>query len=371
MRPRSRRRRLPLLVALAVLGVGAGAGAAVLEEAHKSVLLDVDGEIRRVTTFAGSVEGLLRAHGVEVGEHDLVTPAPGARLRDGADVVVRYGRELTFEADGTQSTGWVAALDADDALRTLAGRGADVRLVASRTGDRAELPLPLRADGGRVDVVVDGMTHSLRYGGTGVAGLLERAGVDVDAADLVSVDVRGTAVTVVVQRVVTQDETTTTALPFARTERRDPERFADQRPRVERAGVEGVRTTVERVTTVDGVETERVLVSEDEVAPVDEVVAVGPRRRPPAPRPAVTGAGDDVWVRLAQCESGGRPTVVSPGGRFHGLYQFSVPTWRSVGGEGLPSEASPAEQRYRAQRLQARSGWGQWPACARRLGLIS
>jgi uncharacterized protein YabE (DUF348 family) len=344
----------------------------VLDAAHKSVRLDVDGEVTHVTTFAGSVEGLLRAHDVEVGEHDAVTPAPEARLRDGADVVVRFGRELTFEADGAEATGWVAALDADDALRKLAGRGSEVRLVASRSGDRLELPLPLRADGGRVDVVADGLTHSLHYDGTGMAALLERAGVALDAADLVSVDARGSTVAVVVRRVVTRDETTTTPLPFARTERQDPQRFADLRPRVERAGVEGARTVVERVTTVDGVETERVRVSEEEVAPVDEIVAVGTRQRPPAPRPAVTGgAGDDVWVRLAQCESGGRPDVVSPGGRFHGLYQFSVPTWRSVGGQGLPSQASPEEQRYRAQRLQARSGWGQWPACARRLGLIS
>ena len=34
------------------------------------------------------------------------------------------------------------------------------------------------------------------------------------------------------------------------------------------------------------------------------------------------------------------------------------------------SEASAAEQTQRAQALQARSGWGQWPACARALGLL-
>jgi hypothetical protein len=40
-----------------------------------------------------------------------------------------------------------------------------------------------------------------------------------------------------------------------------------------------------------------------------------------------------------------------------------------VGGSGLPSEASMEEQTARAQALQARSGWGQWPACTAKLGL--
>lgn len=98
----------------------------------------------------------------------------------------------------------------------------------------------------------------------------------------------------------------------------------------------------------------------------DEIVNIGTRERPAFVAPAfygdpITGGiPESVWVALAQCESGGRPSVISAGGRFHGLYQFSVATWRSVGGEGLPSQASPEEQRYRAVRLQARSGWGQW-----------
>ena len=76
-----------------------------------------------------------------------------------------------------------------------------------------------------------------------------------------------------------------------------------------------------------------------------------------------------MWARLAQCESGGNPRAVSASGTYHGLYQFSVATWRSVGGSGLPSQASPAEQTKRAQILQQRAGWGQWPACSAKLGL--
>jgi hypothetical protein len=52
---------------------------------------------------------------------------------------------------------------------------------------------------------------------------------------------------------------------------------------------------------------------------------------------------------------------------YHGLYQFSVDTWQRTGGIGLPSEATPREQTYRAILLYKRSGAGQWPHCGRYL----
>ncbi|MGB0120571.1 MAG: transglycosylase family protein [Solirubrobacterales bacterium] len=66
---------------------------------------------------------------------------------------------------------------------------------------------------------------------------------------------------------------------------------------------------------------------------------------------------------IASCESGGDPEIVSSSGLYHGKYQFSPATWESVGGEGLPSEASEAEQDFRAALLYDRSGPGQWPTC--------
>jgi soluble lytic murein transglycosylase-like protein len=68
------------------------------------------------------------------------------------------------------------------------------------------------------------------------------------------------------------------------------------------------------------------------------------------------------WAALADCESGGDPTAVNPAG-YYGLYQFSVSTWESVGGSGLPSEASSSEQTMRAQILYDRTGASSWPVC--------
>jgi hypothetical protein len=89
-------------------------------------------------------------------------------------------------------------------------------------------------------------------------------------------------------------------------------------------------------------------------------------RAAPAPAPVpVTG---DVWARLRQCESGGRYDI-NTGNGYYGAYQFLLSTWNRLGYPGYPHQASPAVQDEAAQKLQARSGWGQWPACTRRLGL--
>ena len=77
-------------------------------------------------------------------------------------------------------------------------------------------------------------------------------------------------------------------------------------------------------------------------------------------------AGD--FAALRQCESGGNYRI-NTGNGYYGAYQFALGTWRGLGYSGMPHQAAPATQDAAARELQARSGWGQWPACARKLGL--
>lgn len=72
------------------------------------------------------------------------------------------------------------------------------------------------------------------------------------------------------------------------------------------------------------------------------------------------------WAALSLCESGGNPRT-NTGNGFYGAYQFDAQTWVSVGGHGLPSDASLTEQTYRAQLLYARRGAQPWPACGHHL----
>jgi hypothetical protein len=84
-----------------------------------------------------------------------------------------------------------------------------------------------------------------------------------------------------------------------------------------------------------------------------------------SPAEADPSAAD--WARLRACESSGRYDVVATH-EHYGAYQFDMATWRSVGGEGVPSDADAAEQDYRALRLYRMRGWQPWE-CAGILGL--
>lgn len=88
---------------------------------------------------------------------------------------------------------------------------------------------------------------------------------------------------------------------------------------------------------------------------------------PPVAEPQPVSNGD-VWDALAQCESGGNWSINTGNGYYGGL-QFSLSSWRGVGGTGFPHEASRETQIAMGERLRASGGWGHWPACSRKLGL--
>ena len=121
---------------------------------------------------------------------------------------------------------------------------------------------------------------------------------------------------------------------------------------------------------------EQGLIPEDRVPPKPSPTPA-PTAEPSAPAAATPhyqnrgepsdAAKSQNWDALAQCESGGDPTIVSSGGSYHGLYQFSDSTWQAMGGSGSASDASAEEQTYRAQLLWDASGAGQWPACGKNL----
>lgn len=86
------------------------------------------------------------------------------------------------------------------------------------------------------------------------------------------------------------------------------------------------------------------------------------------PATAAADPSPEDWETLRFCESSGRYGVIATHAHY-GAYQFDIPTWRSVGGTGLPSDAAPAEQDYRALYLYRMRGWQPWE-CARMRGLV-
>jgi resuscitation-promoting factor RpfB len=81
--------------------------------------------------------------------------------------------------------------------------------------------------------------------------------------------------------------------------------------------------------------------------------------------------GEAAWSALAMCESSGNLRAVGGNGRYFGAFQFTLASWRWVGMSGNPVEHPYVVQLEAARRLHRRLGWGAWPVCARRLGLLA
>ncbi len=108
------------------------------------------------------------------------------------------------------------------------------------------------------------------------------------------------------------------------------------------------------------------LMPDDTNPPTTTTVAVQPRepmapqvKWPPAPRHRGCGRSLD---QIKQDESGGSYTEVNPSSGAGGAYQFLPSTWRSNGGQGLPQNASPAEQDRIAAKVYAEQGTAPWRA---------
>lgn len=81
-------------------------------------------------------------------------------------------------------------------------------------------------------------------------------------------------------------------------------------------------------------------------------------------------APDDVWDRVAKCESGNN-WAINTGNGFQGGLQFTQSTWRGFGGTQFASAANKASREQQivvAERVLARQGWNAWPVCSRKAG---
>lgn len=378
-----RRPAVPLVIGV-VLTALLASGAA-WSATGKTVLLSVDGESREVDFRGSTVQDVLEAAGLDAGERDVVVPAVGSEVEDGDRVALRRGRQITLVVDGVEREVWVTATSVDEALEQIGLRDGALALSASRSrtlpldGFRLEVGTPKD-----VVVVADGTERPFTTTATTVGDALTAAGIAFDGDDRFSkypAEPVAPGDRLQVARVSTPQVTEVVPVPFE-TERREDATLLKGTTKVLQAGKAGSVRQVVAQLTVDGAVEERTVLSREVLAaPVTQVVAVGTKPKPaPAPRPAAsstgtssaprqgTGGADSLnWPALANCESGGNPSAVSPTGKYRGLYQFSYATWQSVGGSGDPAANPAGEQTYRAKLLYNRSGAGQWPHCGKYL----
>ena len=367
---RSRGVLIGLVTAVIVALAGTTAGYAALS---KSVTVSLDGQPREVTAMGGTVGDVLSSEGIEVGKHDIVAPSVDEEVADGSRISVRFGRPLELSVDGNETTHWVTSTDVAAALGEIGSRflGADLSTSRSagigREGMALEVVTPKKLQlqiAGKKPVKKELTALTTK-------DALKEMHVKVGKHDIVKPSLGkelddGDHVVFTDIRVVTKRVKAET-LSFDTVEREDSS-MLEGKTEVIRAGDAGSRDVTYKRTFRNGkLVATKVITAKVLDAPRDRIVAVGTKD----PAPAVNYAsGGTVWDQLAQCESGGN-WATNTGNGYYGGLQFSLGTWQSYGGSGLPSENSRETQIMIAERVRAADGGGysSWPACSQSLGL--
>lgn len=341
---------------------------------NKTVTISVDGESREVSSFARQVGTVLEAAGVEYGPRDMVVPAPNEPLGSDARIVVTHARKLRLTLDGEKSTVWVTANTVSEALRQVGVNARGAELSASRSqrlplsGFELQVRTPrtitIKVAGNKLESTTTALT---------VRKALAQAGIRLGPHDKTSADLDARpkeGQVVKVMQVLGKPEKRTIALDYETVRKKNPDMYEGESS-VAQEGREGVKKVTVATILHQGQRVEKVIADKVIRKPRKKIVEYGTKKRETDPQggsaPVVESVADLNWDALAECESGGNPDAVNPAGPYYGLYQFSLPTWQSVGGEGVPTDASAAEQTYYAQKLYQRSSDEQWPVCGERL----
>lgn len=370
---------------------------------NKSVVLSVDGASSNVKTFGGTVAEVLEKADVSVTEADKVLPDLGTEVTDGTTIEVFKAKNVDLTLDGeetTVSTTGQTVADLVSELRVSANSAVSAALDTSLAGmdDKLSISTPKT-----VTIVIDGAPYDRSTTAETVTDVLKQAGVRLAAEDRVSAPESAALVDGMVLKVTRvqtgQKDTVTEALPFETTQVSDP-LLDEGEEKVTVEGTPGEKVKVFETVMVDGREASRTLVSESvSREPVAAKIAVGTKKKeaapapaapakpatPAAPAPAAPAApapeapapggaapAGGTWAALAQCESGG-DWHINTGNGYSGGLQFSVSSWLGAGGgqyAPIAAGATPEQQIAVAEKLRANGGWGHWPACAAKLGLL-
>lgn len=275
------------------------AGTTAFATLHKTVTLDVDGQVSTVSAFGRTVGDVLAAQGVEIGERDLVVPAADSGAAEGAEIVVRHAREMLVEVDGEERQVWTTALTVDELVAEMGMRG-QVRASASRASDLGRDLLRISTTK-TVHVSVDGRTEDTVTSAPTVREVLRELGVVLGEYDRVSVSLDAAAVdglVVLVTRV--QGVTRTETMPEAYTSvRQEDATLAAGREVVATVGRNGTKAVTYLAYEADGVELGRMVLAESVIeAPVNEVVRVGTKTAPAVPTAPPVEAGTSRAIGL-------------------------------------------------------------------------
>lgn len=358
-----------VIASLAVGGVTA-------QQLKKDITVDLNGEHISLATFSRDVDGVLKQAGVNVGEKDLVYPAPSEAVADNDTVTVRTSKQVSVVIDGVKKDVTTNAITVEELFSQLN----DVPAALSSASLNVEKGARIPAEGMALDVVTPKIislttgdkTVFTQIAAATVADVLKERGIDVDTDDVV-MPALDTAVSkdmnIKVNKVDSREEKITEKFD-------EPANYIDDAEQLEgeetlvTPSTQGERTVTRKIVTVNGVETANEVVNEEIITPgVAATIKRGTKK--PTTASAAAVASGSVWDQIAQCESGGNWSI-NTGNGFTGGLQFVDSTWLGLGGGVYAPQAYLATREQQiaiAEKVQAAQGWGAWPACTAKLGL--
>ena len=359
---------LRLLVA-GLLLVLAFAGAFAVAD-YKTVTLSVDGNAMTVTTMKSRTIDIIKENGFAVSDRDDLYPAPGEKVHNNANIVLRRSRPLEISLDGQNTKQvWTTASTVDEALAQLAMT--DTAPAAASRGSRvplAGMALPV-VSAKTVEVDDGGQVRNVHLAAARVGDLLAGLGSPLEQSDRVTPSASTPVIDGMhIQVIRIRIEKITERVPLDPPKRRveDPQ-LNMSKEIVEEKGAAGSQDMTYAVSRVNGVETGRLPVASHVITQAHEaIVRVG--TKPGTEVPAV--ANGEIWDAISRCEAGGN-WAINTGNGYYGGVQFDQNTWERNGGLRFAPRADLAsreEQIAVAQVTQTRQGWGAWPVCSGRAG---
>jgi uncharacterized protein YabE (DUF348 family) len=357
----------------------------------KTVDLVVDGRPQAIQTTAQNVGQVLKAAGYRLSSHDLLAPTASSHLTNGTRIVLRRGRLLHLNVDGTATSVWTTAPTVAQALAELGYQAGDfVSVSRSRRLPLGVTDLAIRTPR-LVTIVHDGKREQVSTTEPTVGEMLADLDISVDASDRMSVQPSARVVageTVRIQRVSKRLITRTKALPFPVTKRSDSS-MAAGKTEIIRPGKRGQLLVTYALVYVDGRMVGHTKVRSVVVAaPRRQFERVGTKRstlttasapNAPAPSPGTAraiarellanrGWGDAQYnclVTLWDHESGWRVHAANPSGAY-GIPQALPGSKMSSAGSDWQNSASTQIKwglGYIASRYGTPCGaWSSWQA---------
>lgn len=321
---------------------------------QKTVALSVDGQERTVSMFGSTVADALTAANVTVGAEDQVSPALDAPIAAGQTINVLTEKGVEVSIDGSSRVVSTTGLTVEDLIKQLGIEpGSKISLDENTPLTSLNSTLTITTADALADAAAEKAAAEKAEADKKVAAAKEAAKKAAAAKEATKKAAAAQAAAAAKKAEAAKVAEAARQAAAAQTA------AAKAAAAKETAAKEAAAKAATQTATATKAATQTAAAKETQAASSSSKTATAPTN--------VSGA----WAALAQCESGGN-WATNTGNGYYGGLQFSLSSWRAVGGTqyaAYPHQASASQQIAAAEKLRASGGWGHWPACSSKLGL--